>query len=1091
MNCPDCTHENPPEAKFCAACGARLEAKCGHCGTEYVPGARFCIECGNALESGQPADKPEPGVIEDGAERRQLTIMFCDLVGSTRLSTSVDPEDLREITRRYRELCTGTIEGYDGFIARYMGDGVLAYYGYPRAHEDDAIRAVHSALEIAAAIPTLMPESGAVPLAVRLGIATGPVVVGDLIGEGASLEHDVVGETPNLAARLQGLAPENSVVVSGETRRLLGALFELHDLGDQELKGFEAPVRAFQVIDTATVDSRFEAAAGERLTPFVGRDHEISLIKDRWRRVLNGEGQVVLLNGEPGIGKSRITMATREFVAPDDPVTVRCQCSPYHENSTLYPIVEHLQRAAGFRDGDPPEARLDKLEELMGYGSGTSGEDMALFASLMSLPCGDRYPVPDLPPEVLRDRTLEALQSALAKLAEGQPLMILMEDVHWSDPTTLELLNSLVDQVQSWRALLIITFRPEFDPPWTGDAHVSLLSLNRLDRRQCEAIIDTLAGGLKLPEEIVEQIATRTDGVPLFVEELTRTILESGLLNKSDGEYVLSGPIQPLAIPTTLQDSLMARLDQLDDAKSVAQLGAVIGREFSRALLSAVGGHSPEVIDSILRRLIESGLLSRRGTGANATFVFKHALVRDAAYNSILKSRRHALHARIADALLKHFPDVEQSQPELIAQHYTAAGLDDQALDYWTEAGRRAMERSAYPESISHFRSGLESLARIGLGEDTAEQTVELKIAIAECLRVIDRLDEAFAMLDEAERIAGEFNLTRLLSRTHHQRGNLYFPTAKVEACLSEHRRALKYAQSAGSVEDEIRALGGLGDGHYLEGKMRTANEYFVRCVDLAQSHGHIKTAAAYQSMIGFSRMYSLELKASRDDGDRGIEMADEASVPRAELMGRQLQGMACLFMGQYEQALEPLQQALEVTHRLNARRFEPQVQYYVALCLDGLGRRTEACKLLEDAEPAGREYSRSFTLVRVLSGIVVTSDDPERRERAFEEAADLLNEGVVSHNYMAFALDISNAAFEHHEWDRMDYVADMLEDYTREEPLPWCNLVIDRARALAAWGRGDRSSRLIGELKRLRSDAVRAEFNYVVRNIDAALNND
>ena len=608
----------------------------------------------------------------DDAERRQLTVMFCDLVGSTELSARLDPEDLREVIAAYHRAVADVVGSFDGFVAKYMGDGVLVYFGYPRAHEDDAERAVRAGLGVIDAVGRLDVKS--VKLQARVGIATGLVVVGDLIGEGSAQEQSVVGETPNLAARLQALAEPDAVVIAAGTRRLVGDLFEYRDLGAVEVKGIAAPVPAWQVLRPSAVASRFEALRGSALTRLVGRDEEIDLLLRRWARAKAGDGQVVLISGEPGIGKSRITAALEERLHAEPHLRLRYFCSPYHQDSALFPFIDQLGRAAGFARDDPPAAKLEKLEALLARAA-PPDEDVAFLADLLSLPASERHPLPNLSPQRKKERTLEALIRQLEGLARQQPVVMVFEDAHWIDPTSRELLDLAVERVRSLPVLLIVTFRPEFQPPWTGQPQVTMLALNRLDRRDRTALVEQIAGGKALPDEVIDQIVDRTDGVPLFVEELTKSVLESGLLREEADRYVLDRALPPFAIPTTLHDSLMARLDRLASVRHVAQIGAAIGREFSYELLRAVSRLPEDELQAALARLVASELVFQRGTPPDAVYSFKHALVQDAAHGSLLRSARQQLHAQIAEALEAHSPELMDSQPELFAQHYAEAGL--------------------------------------------------------------------------------------------------------------------------------------------------------------------------------------------------------------------------------------------------------------------------------------------------------------------------------------------------------------------------------------------------------------------------------
>jgi class 3 adenylate cyclase len=592
------------------------------------------------------------------AERRQLTVVFCDLVGSTELSARLDPEDLREVISGYHRAVAEVVAGFDGFVAKYMGDGVLVYFGYPSAHEDDAERAVRAGLGVIDAVGGLDVRS--VKLHARVGIATGLVVVGDLIGEGSAQEQSVVGATPNLAARLQALAAPDAVVIAAGTRRLVGDLFEYHELGAVEVKGLAAPVTAWQVLRPSGVASRFEVLRGSALTPLVGRDEEMDLLLRRWARATAGDGQVVLISGEPGIGKSRIVAALVDRLDGDLHLRLRYFCSPYHQDSALYPFIEQLGRASGFARDDSPTARQEKLEALLDLAA-LPDEDLALLTDLLSLPASDHRPLPNLSPQRKKEKTLEALIRQLEGLARQQPIAMVFEDAHWVDPTSRELLDLTIERICNLPVLLIIAFRPEFQPPWTGQPQVTVLALNRLDGHDRTALIEQIAGSTTLPDEVIDHIADRTDGVPLFIEELTKSVLESG--------------VPAVGIPTTLHDSLMARLDRLSSVRRVAQIGAAIGREFPYALLRTVANIPEDELRSGLGRLVASELVFQRGSPPDALYSFKHALVQDAAHDSMLRNIRQQLHAEIAEALATHSPELIETQPELFAQHYTEASL--------------------------------------------------------------------------------------------------------------------------------------------------------------------------------------------------------------------------------------------------------------------------------------------------------------------------------------------------------------------------------------------------------------------------------
>jgi class 3 adenylate cyclase len=648
------------------------------------------------------ASAPPAAAKMDMAERRQVTVMFSDLVGSTALSARIDPEDLREIISAYQKCVADTVQRFGGFVAKYMGDGVLVYFGYPQAHEDDAERAVRAGLELVAAVGALKTHAA---LQTRVGIATGLVVVGDLIGSGASQEQAIVGETPNLAARLQGIAEPNSVVIAESTRKLVGNLFELEDLGAQDLKGISGPVKAWTALRPSSVESRFEAMHASGLTELVGREEELELLLRRWSKAKNGEGQVVLLSGEAGIGKSRLTAALRDRLVGKPHTQLRYFCSPQHKDSPLYPIVGQMQHAAGFTHEDSPQAKLDKLDAMLAL-TRTPTENAALFAEMLSLDNDGRYAALPLVPQQRREKTLRALISQVELLERDCPVLMIFEDAHWSDPTSLEALGRAVDRIATLRMLLIVTFRPDFEAPWIGRPYVTALTINRLAKREIVDMIGCVIGNKFLPESLREDIIERTDGIPLFVEEMTKAVMEA----KSDGEArqaVSAVPAPALNVPATLHASLMARLDRLGTAKEVAQTGAAIGREFSHDLLAAVACKPEEELAISLDRLTATGLLFRQGIPPHANYVFKHVLVRDAAYGTLLRNRRQELHRKIVCVLQRDFAELVVSQPEQLAHHCSEAGMIAEAIEYYLLAAQRATAASNNVEKIAHITRGI------------------------------------------------------------------------------------------------------------------------------------------------------------------------------------------------------------------------------------------------------------------------------------------------------------------------------------------------------------------------------------------------
>jgi class 3 adenylate cyclase/DNA-binding winged helix-turn-helix (wHTH) protein/predicted ATPase len=694
-----------------------------------------------AMPHWPPVAPPLAALLAPEAERRHLTVLFCDLVDSTRLAGHLDPEDLREVVHAYHQACAAVIQRYDGYIAQYLGDGLLVYFGYPMAHEDDAQRAVRAGLGILHALDSCNAQLMLPPgeqLAVRLGAHTGLVVVGP-VGDGARQEPLALGETPHLAARLQELAVPNTLVVSVATWQLLGGFFAGQALDPQRLRGETQPLEVYQVLAETTARSRLDAARRMGLTPLVGREQEIGLLQERWAQVKDGFGQVVLLSGEAGIGKSRLIEVLQEQVASEPQMWLAlCQCSPYYQHTALYPWIELLERRVlSFEREESPAQKLCKLKGLVVQYGLLQAEAVPLLAALLSIPLTAEYAPLPLSPEQQKQHTLHTLLTILLCIAAQQPVLFIMEDLHWVDPTTLDLLSLLIDQGPTARILTLLTSRLDFTPPWTGRAHCTQVTLARLPQPQVTEIARRVAHGKALPAEVGAQIVAKADGVPLFVEEVTRMVLESGLLQEQDDHYVLTAPLPPLAIPATLHDSLLARLDHLGSVKGLAQLGATLGRDFAYALLRAVSPWDEETLQRGLHQLIAMELLYQQGLPPQATYLFKHALIQEAAYQSLLYSTRRQYHQQIAQVLEAQFPDTVATQPELLAHHYTAADCMEPAVGYWQRAGERALRQSAHLEAERHLTTALELLATLPETPVRTQQELALQTALGSALAAL------------------------------------------------------------------------------------------------------------------------------------------------------------------------------------------------------------------------------------------------------------------------------------------------------------------------------------------------------------------
>ena len=782
----------------------------------------------------QPLESAEGTRVtkHDAAERRQITAMSCEAIGVAARADGIGLEDLHEAIVAFQRCLSEIVGRHSGFVASRLGNSALVLFGYPAAHEHDAERAIHAGLELCAAVRTLSPDAD-VPMRCRVGVATGMVIVGDLVGAGEVADHGIVGDTPDLAVRLQSSAQPDTVTIEPTTWRLIGNLFDCHELGALDTNNDTELISRWLVLGKSAVASRFEALRGSKLTPLVGRDEEIDLLLRRWARAKAGDGQIVLVSGEAGLGKSRITAELEERLQAEPHLRLRYFCSPYHQDSALFPIIDQLSRAAGFARDDPPASKLEKLEALLAR-TAPLDDDVAFLAELISLPASERHPLLNLSPQRKKERTLEALIRQLEGLAHEKPVVTVWEDAHWLDPTSRELLDLTVEHVRSLPVLLIVTFRPELQPPWAGQPQVSMLALRRLDRRDCTTLITQIGGGKTLPDEVVFAIADRTDGVPLFVEELTKSVLERGLLREENDRYVFDRPLQPLAIPATLHALLLARLDRLVSARGVAQIGAAIGRKFSYALLRAVSRLPEGELQMALGQLVASALVFQRGAPPDAVYTFSHALVQDTAHGSLLRKARQQLHAQIAGALETHSPEVIETQPELLAQHYAEAGLVERAVAYWDKAGHRSVARSAMAEAVAQFQKGLDQLALLPEIPERRQKELEFSSALGAVLNVVKgsaapETGQAYARARELwEQLGSPAEFVEVpcgQSRYHAHRGELDRAQSLAEDLLHlSHRR---------------NDVAGLVMGHYSSGR----NLMWVG--SFASSRSHLETVLA------------------------------------------------------------------------------------------------------------------------------------------------------------------------------------------------------------------------------------------------------
>jgi class 3 adenylate cyclase/predicted ATPase len=997
------------------------------------------------------------------AERRHLTVMFCDLVGSTRLSGLLDPEDLRTVMQAYHQMCAAVIHRFDGYIAQYLGDGLLVYFGYPAAHDDDALRAGRAGLGLLHALEPLNARLTLPPgerLAVRLGVHTGLAVVGP-VGGGARQELLALGETPNLAARLQELAAPNTLVVSAATWHLLSGFFAGQELGPQLLRGQDQSLAVYQVLSETTARSRLDAARRTGLTPLVGREQEIALLRERWAQVKDGVGQVVLLSGEAGIGKSRLVEVLKEQVATESQAWLTpCQCSPYYQHTALYPVIELLERLSlQFNREETPQQKLSKLEGFVVQYGLPLAEAVPLLATLLSIPLTADYTPLTLSPEQQKHKTLHILLTIMLRIAAQQPLLFVVEDLHWSDPTTLELLTLFVDQGPTTRILTLCTFRPEFGPPWTGRAHCTQITVNRLPQRQAVEVIRQVAHGKMLPLEMVEQIETKTDGVPLFVEELTKMVLESGLLQERDERYALTGPLHPLAIPATLHDVLMARLDRLAAAKALAQLGATLGHEFAYDLLQAVSPWDEETLRRGLHQLVTTEFLYQRGMPPLATYTFKHALIQDVAYQSLLRSTRQQYHQRIAQVLESQFPETVESQPELLAHHYTEANLIEPALRYWQRAGENAIQRSANIEAIAHLTQGLTLLTTLNETPERLQQELDLQVALGLSLRATKghAAPEVQRAYERARELCGQVgNISQLFPVL---RGLIVYAQNRGEFQKAHDlgEQLLSLAEAHPTPEHRMLAHYQMGQVLYHWGQPASASTHHLQALSMYRPQEHHDLAVRYgtdfqvgahyflswelwhlgyadQAMqhieearllaqklshpysLTLSLAFSAYLHQSRREPQATQEQAKAAMTFAAEqgftlwlAYGKVLQGWALAMQGQSEEGIAEIHQGLAADLALGSRVFQPYFLGLLAKVHEESGQPNEGLGTLDEALVVVCTMEAHFyeaELHRLKGELLLqqSSDNHAEAETCFHQALN------VARNQQAKSLELRAA---------------------------------------------------------------------------------
>ena len=1009
MDCPACHSHVVEGSAVCSVCNFALTVRCPSCGADNSLSSSKCATCRAELNQAQGVNHASHNGLAavhpisqagTSAERRQLTVMFCDIAGSSELASTADPEDFREIVRAVLQRVTDVVARFDGFVAEYMGDGVLIYFGYPEAHENDVECAIRAALQATEEVAQLVLLDNYRPQ-VRIGIATGLVVVGRTGESGVAAIGSATGATPNLAARLQAAAEPGGIVVSNETRALAGRLFEYRGLGKLHLKGFPVDAEAWQVIAPALAESRFEALHEINLGPLIGRESESKLLEELWRKCLRGAGQVVLVSGEAGVGKSRLTAMLMDKLAGERHVTLRYFCSPHLQGSPLHPCIQQLERAAGFARGDSPEKKRERLEATL-IESTNRLESAALMAELLSLPPGENYPALPLAPQQRKEKIMNALVRQVDLLSMQDPILMIFEDAQWSDPTTRELFPMVVDLIANRPIFLVVTFRPEFQPGWIARRHVSEIRLQPLNQEQSLELVDSIADSKKLSPAVRGDIVDRSDGVPLYIEELTKAVLETSL--EGDLTPRMAAASQSVMVPATLHSSLLTRLDRLGNAKEVAQIGAALGREFTYEHISALAHKSEEELREALVRLTHSGLVFASGNTPDTTYLFKHVLIQEAAYDTMLRANRLELHRRIVDLLEVESPELMDIQPEVLADHSTKGGLVEKALGYWLKAGHRALMKSAMAEAVSRLRNGLN---------------------LIKVMRESNDFDQA--ELDQKE-LDFHIALGKALIAT---KGYAAQVTGDV------FTRARKLCESLDQAPQLLAVQHGLWTHALLRGDMVTASGHADEVLKKADAMGNPLWALMARRFAGVTSFPMGEFEAGRYHLERGLQLFDPAlrskysavTVDDTEVLMKTYLAYLLLYLGDLDQAREAVQEALQQGHELK----QP---YSIAHALVGniylkmyLGYPADALGQLEQLQLITSEFRIDYYAAfgTMLRGACISE-----MGRA-EEAIDLLNQGLAAYRATESGLYMPSflawIAKAHGRADRPGYGLKLLEE--------------------------------------------------------------